>query len=263
MTLHQMALGQSIGCGHSLTGSIVDNSSSVSWAFDNDQVRDVTFTNCHSDFDPTLYLLDSAGNTIQWMSINKCDGDDCSDTAYCGTSLRETFTMEQLEEDTYTLLLTPFSVGGEYSVTVYCDDEPASSDLIHLKFTGWEPSDPLDICEGDCDSDDDCDSGLICFFNDGAESNVPDGCTGTAEEGVDYCYDPSSATTWYQEIVGMLIVYMSVRVCSLCVHVHVDCIHIDPSALSMIYLFLFRFSPDFADRMHDDRGPHCITNLAD
>lgn len=47
-------------------------------------------------------------------------------------------------------------------------------------------------CEGDCDSDSDCQSGLICFQRSWAES-VP-GCSGAGGSrdvlGKDYCIDP-------------------------------------------------------------------------
>ena len=110
-----------IECGQTLTGSVGDNPDSVSFAFVNDAVQDVTFTDCDSGFDPKLFLLDSAGNYIQDQSTNGCDGDDCYDDAYCSTSYRETFTMSDLEEGAYTLLLTPWNSGGDWSVTVYCD----------------------------------------------------------------------------------------------------------------------------------------------
>lgn len=47
---------------------------------------------------------------------------------------------------------------------------------------------PLSLCYGDCDSDDDCESDLVCFFNGADDANIPPGCNGTAKTGVDYCY---------------------------------------------------------------------------
>jgi hypothetical protein len=49
---------------------------------------------------------------------------------------------------------------------------------------------PLGECQGDCDSDNDCRSGLKCFARSGTQP-VP-GCAGSGEEGMDYCYDPTS-----------------------------------------------------------------------
>jgi hypothetical protein len=63
----------------------------------------------------------------------------------------------------------------------------------HLAFVGNDrkPSYayPLQKCEGDCDSDDDCEMGLFCIERAGNES-VP-GCVGVsyAVEAVDICYD--------------------------------------------------------------------------
>ena len=51
------------------------------------------------------------------------------------------------------------------------------------------PSAPLDICQGDCDNDDECEGDLICFFNDGNDDNVPWGCEGTATASWDYCFE--------------------------------------------------------------------------
>mmetsp|Transcript_16128 Transcript_16128/g.39485 ORF Transcript_16128/g.39485 Transcript_16128/m.39485 type:complete len:364 (+) Transcript_16128:157-1248(+) len=48
---------------------------------------------------------------------------------------------------------------------------------------------PLGMCEGDCDSDNDCMGNLICMQRSGTES-VP-GCNGSGQGGKDYCMDPS------------------------------------------------------------------------
>ena len=58
----------------------------------------------------------------------------------------------------------------------------------NLKLRNPECSDNslCDICEGDCDSDDQCRSYLLCFKRTGNEP-VP-GCFGTGTVGRDYCY---------------------------------------------------------------------------
>ena len=109
-----------IECGNTLSGSINYNPDSVTFEFVNDQQQDVTFTDCNSDFDPTLYLYDSNGNAIQSQSTNNCDGDDCDDYSICYTSVRETFTMASLAVGTYELELIPYSYGGWYEVEVIC-----------------------------------------------------------------------------------------------------------------------------------------------
>lgn len=50
---------------------------------------------------------------------------------------------------------------------------------------------PCQLCEGDCDSDIDCDSTLVCFqrrFSDPLR-DVP-GCPGRGVAGGDYCIEP-------------------------------------------------------------------------
>ena len=47
---------------------------------------------------------------------------------------------------------------------------------------------PLKACQGDCDRDSECDTGLRCFQR-GAYEPVP-GCEGAGASNIDYCYDP-------------------------------------------------------------------------
>jgi hypothetical protein len=48
---------------------------------------------------------------------------------------------------------------------------------------------PLGMCEGDCDSDNECRNGLVCIERDGFEA-IP-GCEGLGTSGNDYCTDPN------------------------------------------------------------------------
>jgi len=49
----------------------------------------------------------------------------------------------------------------------------------------------LGKCEGDCDHNDHCETGLVCWFRDSWSHNIPPGCSGRATDyGIDYCYDP-------------------------------------------------------------------------
>jgi hypothetical protein len=72
-------------------------------------------------------------------------------------------------------------------------DQRRQLKIGHLAFVGndRQPSYayPLQKCQGDCDSDDDCEMGLFCIERAGNES-VP-GCVGVsyAVEAVDICYD--------------------------------------------------------------------------
>ena len=51
-----------------------------------------------------------------------------------------------------------------------------------------DPTQTLQLCEGDCDRDADCAPGLKCFQRGGLEP-VP-GCSGTGISGWDYCVRP-------------------------------------------------------------------------
>jgi len=110
-----------IECGQTLTGSVGNRPDSLSVAFENDQIQSVTFSNCDSTFDTTMFLADSNGADIQQQSTNHCDGDDCHDPEFCRTSYRETFTMSHLQVGSYTMRLIPYSEGGDWSLTVLCE----------------------------------------------------------------------------------------------------------------------------------------------
>ena len=134
--------GGNIECGQVMTGSLND-SDEASFTFENNLPQDVTFTNCDSDFDTKLYLIDSAGNYIQNQSTNNCGGDDCSDaTFHCSRNRAETFTMEQLAVGTYTILLTPYDGGGNYSLEVHCT---ANTGCFLNLLCGWHVE--LETCE--------------------------------------------------------------------------------------------------------------------
>jgi len=57
-----------------------------------------------------------------------------------------------------------------------------------LNFKGKEPTMKLALCQGDCDTNENCQSGLECFHRSGFTS-VP-GCAGVGEYNADYCYNP-------------------------------------------------------------------------
>jgi len=64
---------------------------------------------------------------------------------------------------------------------------------------------PLGECEGDCDSDSDCEGSLSCFQRDGDEQ-VP-GCRGTPRRSTDYCYQPSHfETTGFHKMEGQFVI---------------------------------------------------------
>ena len=112
----------SLQCGSTMTGTVT-SSWGVIMTFQNVLEQSVTFTNCNSQFDTKMYLYTS-GIEIQSQSTNACDGDDCTDSNYCNTTFRETFTMSRLDPDNYTLILMPFSSDsmGDYEITVFCEN---------------------------------------------------------------------------------------------------------------------------------------------
>ena len=120
-TINLLPNTERIECGETKTGSVGNSPDSVGYTFENWMVQSVTFTDCGGSFDPKLFLIDSSGNTIQNQSTNNCDGDDCTDPKYpCDDSVRETFTMEDLAVGAYTVQLTPYNGGGDWSLSVYC-----------------------------------------------------------------------------------------------------------------------------------------------
>ena len=46
------------------------------------------------------------------------------------------------------------------------------------------------MCEGDCDSDEDCGASLVCFQR--TDTELIPGCVGTGVEGWDYCSKPET-----------------------------------------------------------------------
>ena len=76
---------------------------------------------------------------------------------------------------------------------ISCGVPPAPPD-VPLQQLGTnfdpEPDDfPLDICQGDCDNDDDCKGCLKCFKRSNGEP-VP-GCSGDVfDPRLDFCYAP-------------------------------------------------------------------------
>jgi len=106
---------------------------------------------------------------------NQADGsaEDC-------VHLYSTWASGAWNDDICTDLFHPLCRGGgEASVGV-------------LEELGWWPSSlPLGNCQGDCDSDNDCSSGLICYHD-----AVPHGCVGTPSSPYyDYCGAPSAAAS--------------------------------------------------------------------
>eukprot|EP00980_Cylindrotheca_fusiformis_P016491 scaffold4914_cov108-Cylindrotheca_fusiformis.AAC.3 len=71
----------------------------------------------------------------------------------------------------------------------FCIQRPSPDYLTILGDEGKaEENFPLPACSADCDDDEDCQAGLICFERSGNQT-VP-GCVGPGDEGYDYCIVP-------------------------------------------------------------------------
>jgi len=68
------------------------------------------------------------------------------------------------------------------------------------------PTQKLGMCEGDCDSDEDCEEGLYCFFKDTDVTSVP-GCGGFDDSRTDYCTNKIETTPTFQQPFPMLYVF--------------------------------------------------------
>jgi hypothetical protein len=81
---------------------------------------------------------------------------------------------------------------------VNSDNSPSGRQLlITAKRVGdnWSPSSafPLGECEGDCDRNSDCQTGLVCIQRSSG-SPLPSGCTGyRTSSSIDFCAKPSSS----------------------------------------------------------------------
>ena len=52
----------------------------------------------------------------------------------------------------------------------------------------------MNVCQGDCDEDDDCNAGLVCYFRNGM-TPIP-GCVGDGTADYDYCVEFGSIPSY-------------------------------------------------------------------
>ncbi len=64
----------------------------------------------------------------------------------------------------------------------------------------------LGECEGDCDSDEDCEEGLYCFFKDSDTTYVP-GCSGSDTSRTDYCTKRTETSPSFSRPLPILFVF--------------------------------------------------------
>ena len=107
------------------------------WTFTTPTPEVVTFTNCHSEHDTEMYLMDSSGMDITRQSTNWCNGDNCFGWDHCDPGFwleSETFTIN-LSPGTYQLKLMWLEnspVAGNYEVELFCE---SGISLFLLLFT--------------------------------------------------------------------------------------------------------------------------------
>ena len=115
------------------------------------------------------------------LPLQLCEG-DCNDDSDCASGLR------CFQRNGHTPV--PRCSGSGTFDYDYCILEP---ELKDFGFTPLESQLPLQVCEGDCDDDSDCASGLKCFQRNGL-SPVP-GCSGSGTFDQDYCIaNPTPST---------------------------------------------------------------------
>ena len=143
-----------------------------------------------------LTIVGNNGKPLDDFPLQVCEG-DCDSDNECDTGLK---CMQRSRTEA-----VPGCEGEGVSGKDYCYDvktpteaektitAEAEKTTTALTIAGdnGEPLDafPLQVCEGDCDSDNECDTGLKCMQRSRNEA-VP-GCEGKGVSGKDYCYSDS------------------------------------------------------------------------
>jgi len=126
---------------------------------------------------PTLVIVGDNQEPEDAFPLNECEG-HCQSDADCAQDLKCFFTNEgvdsvtgcsgQMEAERNYCYLP----GHIFLIIAGEDQEPESAY-------------PLRQCEGNCQSDEDCAQGLVCFMRDEFEDVI--GCYGDGEQGANYC----------------------------------------------------------------------------
>jgi len=133
--------------------------------------------------DTTLFIAGDNGTPSNAFPLGKCEG-DCDGDSDCSGNLK-CFERSGTEA-------VPGCEGSGVSAKDYCFEVPEGY-LWEMGNDGVpETAFPLGLCQGDCDSHDECQEGLYCMQRS-ADEEVP-GCTGTAIYGTDYCVAPATGS---------------------------------------------------------------------
>lgn len=155
----------------------------------------------------TVWRRYRSGRRWRWRRVtiktllNKCEGDcdadrDCKGTLKC------------LQSSDHKSILSDCN-GLTHSVADYCYDPKAiTTDKAKLGEHGWSAHQfqntkakggrgrigKIGLCQGDCDGDSQCRTGLKCYQSS-TNGDTLTGCAGKTVGAHDYCYDPAFVTT--------------------------------------------------------------------
>jgi len=139
--------------------------------------------------DGTLGRVGNNGSPGSLFPLKACQG-DCDSDLDCQEGLK---CFQRKEGDTNPI---PGCEGSFEASTDYCFDPanfpvPPDGTLGRVGNNGSPGSlFPLKACQGDCDSDSDCEEGLQCFQRREGDTNPIPGCEGSFEASTDYCFYP-------------------------------------------------------------------------
>ncbi|CAB9514047.1 AAI [Seminavis robusta] len=68
--------------------------------------------------------------------------------------------------------------------------DPPVQQFVFLRYPTCSPDAPCAVCQGDCDTNDDCVGALECFHRPQDDTSPIPGCSGVGVAGRDYCYAP-------------------------------------------------------------------------
>jgi len=143
------------------------------WEHQTTNSRPITSTAASEDPSATTSVSPLAEDALL---LSECQG-DCDNDMDCEGDLK---CFQRISDEAI-----PGCDGEGSPGTDYCFDRLKDPFLL------WEDGNDLGpnsygLCEGDCDTDDDCKGDLKCFHRD-AQEPVP-GCTGEGSPGTDYCF---------------------------------------------------------------------------
>lgn len=95
----------------------------------------------------------------------------------------------------------PGCVGEGMAGRDYCYRAEANS--LRPRLPECSVDSPCDICQGDCDNDDECAAGLSCSIRGAGELTPVFGCSGLGIAGLDYCYNASAVNSVVGETLGI------------------------------------------------------------